>query len=41
MNKKPKTWYQITSEGRNALERLFRQLEGMLTQAKPAEGMDD
>jgi DNA-binding MarR family transcriptional regulator len=32
VNKKPKTWYQITSEGRQALERLLRQLEGMLTQ---------
>jgi DNA-binding MarR family transcriptional regulator len=41
MNKKPKTWYQITTEGRHALERLFRQLEGMLTQAKPAEGLED
>ena len=33
VNKKPKTWYQITTDGRRALERLFRQLEGMLTQA--------
>jgi DNA-binding MarR family transcriptional regulator len=41
VNKKPKTWYQITTEGRHALERLFRQLEGMLMQAKPAEGLDD
>ena len=41
VNKKPKTWYQITTEGRSALERLFRQLEGMLTQAKPAEGLED
>jgi DNA-binding PadR family transcriptional regulator len=41
VNKKPKTWYQITTEGRRALERLFRQLEGMLTQAKPAEGQED
>jgi DNA-binding PadR family transcriptional regulator len=41
VNKKPKTWYQITTEGRHALERLFRQLEGMLTQAKPTEGLDD
>jgi DNA-binding MarR family transcriptional regulator len=40
-NKKPKTWYQITTEGRRALERLFRQLEGMLTQARPAESLDD
>jgi DNA-binding MarR family transcriptional regulator len=35
-NRKPKTWYRITSEGRRALERLFRQLEGMLTPQKPA-----
>ena len=41
VNKKPKTWYQITTDGRHALERLFRQLEGMLTQAKPGEGRDD
>jgi DNA-binding PadR family transcriptional regulator len=32
VNKRPKTWYQITAEGRHALERLFRQLEGLLTQ---------
>ena len=38
VNKKPKTWYQITTEGRHALERLFRQLEGILTQAKRGEG---
>jgi DNA-binding MarR family transcriptional regulator len=31
---KPKTWFQITAEGRNALERLFRQLEGMLAHSK-------
>jgi DNA-binding MarR family transcriptional regulator len=41
VNKKPKTWYHITAEGRRALERLFRQLEGMLTRAKPAEGLED
>ena len=41
VNKKPKTWYQITTEGRHALERLFRQLEGMLTHAKPGEGLED
>jgi DNA-binding MarR family transcriptional regulator len=35
VNKKPKTWYRITAQGRHALERLFRQLEGMLTQANP------
>jgi DNA-binding MarR family transcriptional regulator len=34
VNKKPKTWFQITAEGRLALERLFRQLEGMLAQGK-------
>jgi DNA-binding MarR family transcriptional regulator len=38
VNKKPKTWYQITTEGRHALERLFRQLEEMLTQANPGGG---
>ncbi len=38
VNKKPKTWYQITSEGRRALERLFRQLEGMLTQGNAGGG---
>jgi len=41
VNKKPKTWYQITTEGRRALERLFRQLEGMLTQAKPPQGLEE
>ena len=34
VNRKPKTWFQITAEGRRALERLFRQLEEMLTQAR-------
>jgi DNA-binding MarR family transcriptional regulator len=38
VNKKPKTWYQITTKGRHALERLFRQLEGMLAQANPSGG---
>lgn len=38
VNKKPKTWYQITAGGRGALERLFRQLEGMLTQANSGRG---
>jgi len=33
VNRKPKTWFQITADGRRALERLFRQLEEMLTQA--------
>jgi DNA-binding MarR family transcriptional regulator len=33
VNRKPKTWFQITAEGRRALERLFRQLEELLTQA--------
>src|SRR5580658_2819217 len=31
VNRKPKTWFQITAEGRRALEQLFRQLEEMLT----------
>jgi DNA-binding MarR family transcriptional regulator len=30
VDRKPKTWFQITSEGRLALERLLRQLEEML-----------
>ncbi len=34
VNRKPKTWFQITPDGRNALERLFRQLEEMLAQSK-------
>lgn len=34
VNRKPKTWFQITADGRRALERLFRQLEEMLAQAK-------
>ena len=33
VNRKPKTWFQITADGRRALERLFRQLEELLTQA--------
>ena len=33
VNRKPKTWFQITPDGRRALERLFRQLEELLTQA--------
>ncbi len=32
--RKPKTWFQITPQGRSALERLFRQLEEMLAQSK-------
>jgi DNA-binding MarR family transcriptional regulator len=32
VNRKPKTWFQITKDGRKALERLFRQLEAMLVQ---------
>jgi DNA-binding MarR family transcriptional regulator len=32
VNRKPKTWFQITADGRRALERLFRQLEELLTQ---------
>jgi DNA-binding MarR family transcriptional regulator len=34
VKRKPKTWFQITPAGRNALERLFRQLEGMLAKSK-------
>jgi DNA-binding MarR family transcriptional regulator len=34
VNRKPKTWFQITADGRRALERLFRQLEELLTQAE-------
>jgi DNA-binding MarR family transcriptional regulator len=34
VKRKPKTWFQITTEGRTALERLFRQLEEMLAQSK-------
>ena len=34
VNKKPKTWFQITGEGRLALERLLRQLEEMLAHGK-------
>lgn len=34
VNRRPKTWYRITAEGRRALERLLRQLEEMLTQPK-------
>jgi DNA-binding MarR family transcriptional regulator len=33
VNRKPKTWFQITKDGHLALERLFRQLEAMLVQA--------
>ena len=32
--RRPKTWFQITAEGRRALERLLRQLEEMLAQSK-------
>jgi DNA-binding MarR family transcriptional regulator len=31
---KPKTWFQITAEGRRALEKLLRQLEEILVRAK-------
>src|ERR1700683_2534743 len=34
VNRKPRTWYRITAEGRLALERLFRQLEDMLARVK-------
>ena len=30
VKRKPKTWFQITPEGRMALETLFRQLETLL-----------
>jgi hypothetical protein len=33
VNRKPKTWFQITPEGRGALQRLFRHLEKMLERA--------
>jgi DNA-binding PadR family transcriptional regulator len=36
VGRKPKTWYRITADGRQALERLFRQLEEMLTPPKAA-----
>ena len=34
VNRKPKTWFNITADGRHALERLLQQLERMLAQAK-------
>jgi DNA-binding MarR family transcriptional regulator len=34
VKRKPKTWFQITSDGHRALERLLRQLEEILTQSK-------
>ncbi|MGP8261015.1 MAG: transcriptional regulator [Acidobacteriaceae bacterium] len=34
VKRKPKTWFQITSDGRRALEQLLRQLEEILTQPK-------
>jgi DNA-binding MarR family transcriptional regulator len=34
VNHKPKTWFEITADGRLALERLFRQLEAMLTRTQ-------
>jgi len=34
VSRKPKTWFQITPDGRRALERLFRSLEEMLTPSK-------
>jgi DNA-binding PadR family transcriptional regulator len=34
VNRKPKTWFEITADGRLALERLFRQLEEMLTRVQ-------
>jgi DNA-binding MarR family transcriptional regulator len=35
VNRKPKTWFQISKDGRRALEKLFRQLEELLVQPKP------
>jgi DNA-binding MarR family transcriptional regulator len=34
VNRKPKTWFQITPDGRRALERLLRQLEQMLAPSR-------
>ena len=34
VNRRPKTWFEITKDGRRALEQLFRQLEEMLVQSK-------
>jgi DNA-binding MarR family transcriptional regulator len=34
VNRKPKTWFSITANGRHALERLLQLLEKMLAQAK-------
>jgi DNA-binding MarR family transcriptional regulator len=34
VNRRPKTWFQITAEGRRALQRLLRQLEEMLAPSK-------
>jgi DNA-binding MarR family transcriptional regulator len=34
VNRKPKTWFEITAEGRRALARLLRQLEEILAQTK-------
>jgi len=34
VNGKPKTWFQITAEGRRALEKLLRQLEEILVRRK-------
>jgi DNA-binding MarR family transcriptional regulator len=34
VNRKPKTWFQITAQGTRALERLLRQLEEILTHPK-------
>ena len=34
VNRRPKTWFQITAEGRRAVARLLRQLEEMPTKPK-------
>ena len=36
VDRRPKTWFQITPEGRRALSRLLRQLEQMVAQARGA-----
>lgn len=37
VGRKPKTFFSITSEGRNGLERLLKQLEELLGTAQPAK----
>jgi len=36
VNRRPKTWFEITPAGRNALAQLLRQLEEILAPAKSA-----